>query len=177
MLCAMKTEEGSFGKILKEADFVRHAAIQFAPPRSRPTLRAIAAATLEIAAIPYMVKEPAMGQVRVAWWRETLDRAAAGQPPQQPTAQALAAAWREEIGNAIIPVLSVCEQGFKEGVPREKARADIEAVGQQAWLPLLGVNDSVTTEAALHAGYAWAWARESSQETGRTRIASHLTQK
>ncbi len=64
-------------------DFERYLASLFAPRRQRPALWILLAFNIEIARIREIVSEPAIGQIRLQWWREVLEAAAAGAPVRQ----------------------------------------------------------------------------------------------
>jgi phytoene synthase len=57
----------------------------------RGSLLALLAFNLEIATIPELVSEPMLGEIRLQWWRDTLDDLYAGNPVAHPVAQGLVA--------------------------------------------------------------------------------------
>lgn len=61
---------------------------------ARDALMALYAWNLEVARIPDTVREPLLGQMRLQWWRETLEGIEAGAPRAQPVARALHRAMR-----------------------------------------------------------------------------------
>jgi 15-cis-phytoene synthase len=64
-----------------------------ADPDARATLIAIYALNDELARVGETVRQPMVGEIRLAWWRERLEGLAAGEtPPAQPVLQALAPA-------------------------------------------------------------------------------------
>lgn len=77
---------------LKARDRERWLAILWAPAAARPALVAIHSYDLEQARIVAEAKEPMLGEIRLAWWRERLADLAAGKPaPPQPILAALQA--------------------------------------------------------------------------------------
>ena len=144
---------------VRESDYARYLCAQFAPPSLRLHLYAVAAFAAEAARIPARVNEPAMGQLRVAWWREALDRIEAGSPPDHPVALALAATVPVLAGGrthfeAILDALDVAfAAGEAPGAPPA-----IGAAAQRAWMDLLGVPGVRAADAAAHAAKAWALA-------------------
>ncbi len=68
-----------------------HYALRFAWPAARDGLLAAHACFAEIMAVPMEVSDPAVGAVKLNWWREELDRAFAGQP-RHPATRALSTA-------------------------------------------------------------------------------------
>ncbi len=79
---------------VRQYDPDRFLCAQFAPPAEREALIALCAFSLELALIREHVREPLLGHMRLRWWSDALDAIAAGQPPQHPVADALAAAMR-----------------------------------------------------------------------------------
>jgi phytoene synthase len=72
----------------------RYLATLLAPPSARPTLLALAAFASEIARVPYLASsEPAIGEIRLQWWRDAL-QADDGSRTGNPVADALLAAAR-----------------------------------------------------------------------------------
>lgn len=71
-------------------------AARLAPAATRARLIALYAVNYEIARVSETTKEPHVGAIRFAWWREAVKAVAAGAPaPAHPAAEALAAAHRE----------------------------------------------------------------------------------
>ena len=59
---------------MRQGDPDRFRTALFAPPEAREHLFALYAFNLEIAKIAPMVSEPMLGEIRLQWWRETLDQ-------------------------------------------------------------------------------------------------------
>ena len=73
----------------------RYLAALLGPVGVRADLIALAAFAGEIARIPGFVTEPALGEIRLQWWRDALDRLAAGEPATgNPIADAVGTAVR-----------------------------------------------------------------------------------
>ncbi len=72
----------------------RYLAALLAPADMRADLLAVAAFTAEMRRIPHLVKEPMMGEVRLQWWRETIDGFDHRAPSGHAIADALGAATR-----------------------------------------------------------------------------------
>ena len=70
-------------RLARRHDFERYLATLFAPRRQRPALWTLLAFNAEIARTREIVSEPAIGQIRLRWWREALEAAAAGGPVRQ----------------------------------------------------------------------------------------------
>ena len=73
----------------------RYLAALLAPPPARADLLALAAFASELARVPALVtREPAMGEIRLQWWREALAASGASARTGNPIADALRAAMR-----------------------------------------------------------------------------------
>lgn len=67
--------------LLRERDHDRYIADLFAPEPARRHLFALHAFDTEIARIRFVVSEPALGEIRLQWWRDSVvDRQGAGSP-------------------------------------------------------------------------------------------------
>ena len=80
----MESAAGNAGeacrRLARQHDFERYLATLFAPRRQRPALWILLAFNAEIARTREIVSEPAIGSIRLQWWREVLEAAAAGGP-------------------------------------------------------------------------------------------------
>lgn len=79
---------------VRRYDRDRYLTALFAAPDRREALFAIAAFNLEIAKIREVVTEPLLGEIRLQWWRETIDEIAAGTVRRHEVAVPLASAIR-----------------------------------------------------------------------------------
>ncbi len=79
-------------RIAGDGDPDRTLAALFAPARA--ALLALIAFNVELARIGEQVSEPTLGEIRLAWWREALSRAAQGESTGQPVADAIDALLR-----------------------------------------------------------------------------------
>ncbi len=71
------------GTLLRQGDKARFLTALFAPAEAREGLFALYAFNLEVAKTREMVSEPMLGQIRLQWWRETLEEIFAGQTPRK----------------------------------------------------------------------------------------------
>lgn len=78
-------------RIARSGDPDRAIAALFAPRAVRADLLALYAFNVELARIAEQVSEPALGAMRLQWWREALERAAKGEATGHPVADALGA--------------------------------------------------------------------------------------
>jgi phytoene synthase len=67
-------------KIVRDNDPDRFFSALFAPAALRPSLFVLYAFNSEIARIGEHVREPMLGEIRLQWWRETVEEARAGRP-------------------------------------------------------------------------------------------------
>lgn len=82
--------------LVRRADEDRWLASRFAPAPQRHRLIALYAVNVEIARIAETAREPRLGEIRLAWWREALEEILAGAAPRpHPALAALAAAHAE----------------------------------------------------------------------------------
>jgi phytoene synthase len=75
--------------LVRAGDPDRFFAALFAPGGKRPFLFALYAFSLEIARIRDSISEPALGEIRLQWWRDTLQGEARGNVRGNPVAAAL----------------------------------------------------------------------------------------
>jgi phytoene synthase len=79
---------GAVCRIAKQGDPDRYLAALFAPPSARAQLIALIAFNVELARIAELVSEPALGEIRLQWWRDALGLAAKGKATGNPVADA-----------------------------------------------------------------------------------------
>lgn len=134
----------------------------FAPAADREDLFALYAFNHEIAKTREVVTEPTLGQIRLQWWRESIEGAFAGHPRRHEVVEPLAAAIarhgldREPFDLAI---------DGREADLDDEAPADLDCLvnyAQVTGAPLvrlacqiLGARDPATVEAARLVGTAW----------------------
>ena len=76
-------------RLVRERDPDRYFSALFAPEERRRFLLALYAFNHELARIGETVREPMLGEIRLQWWRETLEGARAGRPRPHHVARAL----------------------------------------------------------------------------------------
>lgn len=69
--------------LLQRADPERFRATMAAPPRARRVLFPIHAFNVEVARAPWASEEPMIAEMRLQWWREEIERIAAGERPRR----------------------------------------------------------------------------------------------
>ncbi|MBX3493294.1 MAG: squalene/phytoene synthase family protein [Parvibaculum sp.] len=77
-------------KEVRRHDHDRFLTVLLAPEPARDALLALYAFNIEIARIPEAVSEPMMGQIRLQWWRETVEGLDRGETRGHAVAEALA---------------------------------------------------------------------------------------
>ena len=88
----MHGEHNYCAQLVRDGDHGRYLTALYAQARARPRLFALYALNVELAHVRAAVSEPLLGEIRLTWWRETVDGCYAGTPRAHPVAQALAAA-------------------------------------------------------------------------------------
>ena len=150
-------------ELVRSADKDRYLASLFAPDDKRPHLMALYAFSLEVARVREIVSEPAMGEFRLQWWRDTIDNIYAGEVPDHPIAQALAGAV-EAGGLARDGLLNLIEARafdlYDDPMPSVPALEGYlgetsSTLIQMAALILSGPDAASAARAAGHAGVAY----------------------
>lgn len=146
--------------IVRRHDPDRYYATLFAPEAARAHLFALYALYRELVHAVQAAREPMILQIRLAWWRETIETARAGKPREHHVAQALAPALAahdlpDELFERII------EARAGEGAAFAEARAAEEHAGATSGA-LMGlaarVLDAPADAPAREAGIAYALA-------------------
>lgn len=142
----------------------RYLAALLAPPAARADLLALAAFAGEVARVPYIAgSEPAIGEIRLQWWRDVLDGERAGEAAANPVAAAL----RDTVARfelPIAPLLDLIEAhafdlyddpmaalAALEGYARKTESAVFEVAAR-----IVVGNNNGAPLAAEHAGFAYA---------------------
>ena len=86
----------------RAADAERRLALAYAPARARGALAALFALDRELGDLVRTTREPMVGQMRLAWWRDALTGLGAGPAPAQPVLRALAGHLPAGVGSAMI---------------------------------------------------------------------------
>jgi len=100
-------------------------------------------------------KEPAIGQIRLAWWREALEKLDSAPPPAEPVLQAVAASGLT--GSALVPVVN----GWEVLIEAEQLDADALrrfGEGRGALFALAGAAMGAVGDPLSAAGQGWALA-------------------
>lgn len=154
-------------RLARRHDFERYLATLFAPRRQRPALWILLAFNAEIARVREIVSEPAIGRIRLQWWREALEAAAGetaadGPVRQHEVAAPLAAALR---AGALEPALL---HDLIDG--RERDLDDAPMADEAALLDYAARTGGLLAEAmalAAGAGQAHPESQRAAQEAAR----------
>lgn len=81
--------------------------LAYAPPAGRPALAALLALDDALALLLRTTSQPAVGQLRLAWWREALAKLDTAPPPAEPVLRGLAAEVlpRGVTGASLVPIV------------------------------------------------------------------------
>lgn len=144
-------------------DHDRYLTAIFAPPGIRDHAFALYAFNVEIAKTREVVTEPLIGQMRLQWWRDALDRLYAGETiaheVARPLGEAVRAAGLER--SLFDRLIDAREADLDDTPPRDQAA--LEAYAEATASPLIelaiglsGTKTEAATEAAKAIGAAWA---------------------
>ena len=150
------------GMTVRRYDRDRFVTALFAPPAAREDLFTLYAFNTEIARIRETVSEPMLGQIRLQWWRDTLDCVCRGDPTHNPLADNLSELIRRQsLPRPLFDRLVEARELDMQDAPAEtlsqlKLYVEDSAAGLSALAALiLGGDDAATQEAARHIGQAW----------------------
>lgn len=92
--------------------------LAYAPTEGRAALAALLALDDALAQVLRTTTEPALGQMRLAWWREALERLDQAPPPAEPVLEGLARAGLA--GTPLVPIV----HGWEVLIEEEQLDAD-----------------------------------------------------
>lgn len=149
---------------VRQGDPDRYWTLLLTRPVHRPALTALYAFNLELARIPDQISEPAMGAIRLQWWRETVDSLATPPVRSHPVAQALAetaAADQGWLRPMLHDLIDARAADIASDGPADfadvLAYADGTAGGlSEAAARLCGAEQPAARHAARQVGRAWA---------------------
>jgi NADH dehydrogenase [ubiquinone] 1 alpha subcomplex assembly factor 6 len=161
----------------------------FAPASRRDDLIALYAFNLELARSREMVSEPALGQIRLQWWRDAVAECYEGRARRHQVVQPLAAAIeRHGLSRELLDrIIDAREADFDPSPPSDTdslvayAQNSSGALNRLA-LTILGVEEENAQQAAMAVGTAWVLAGTARGlrhllMTGRRPLPSDLTEK
>jgi len=128
--------------------------LTYAPTAGRAALAALLALDDALAQLLRTTREPAIGQIRLAWWRERLEALDAGPPPAEPVLRALAESGVP--GASLAPIVDGWEVLIEE---RLDARALTRfGEGRGALFVAAGAAMGAEGDPLVEAGQGWALA-------------------
>jgi phytoene synthase len=141
----------------------RALAVLFAPADRHPALMALLAFNLEVAKIRESVSEPMLGEIRLQWWRETVEEIYTGAPRRHAVVQPLAdAVARFGLPRAPFDRLIDARAFDLNDSPPADLAALIEYADATSGtltrlaLTILGVGNEAAASAGGNVGIAWA---------------------
>jgi NADH dehydrogenase [ubiquinone] 1 alpha subcomplex assembly factor 6 len=147
---------------VRRHDHDRYLCALFLPARIRDAAIALLAFNAEIARTREIVSEPLLGQIRLQWWRDTLDEISAGKVREHPVVSALAAAMSEHgiERTRLDAMIDAREADLEDAPPRNLAALEAYARATSGNLTasvmgLLG-DRAPAFAAAEEVGTAWA---------------------
>lgn len=103
----------------------RFFAVLFAPEDKRPHLYALTALYYEIAHAASAPREPMLKEIRLTWWRETIERARAGKPRDHAVARALTETLKaHDLPDALFEAMIAARGAGFSGAAEAEAHAD-----------------------------------------------------
>jgi len=144
-------------------DYDRYIATLAAPSALRGYLSVLLAFNDEIARVRDTVSEPALGDIRLTWWREAVNEAALGTAKEHPIARALAVTLQTRdvdphyLHNMIdARARDLDDAPFATLEELEKYADATSGNLSLAMLDVLGVKEDAAQTAARQSGTAWA---------------------
>ena len=148
---------------VRRHDYDRYFCTLFAPDDRRLGLIALLALNLELARVRERVSEATLGQIRLAWWHETIEGIFEGKPRQHPVARALAdSVARHDISRASLDSMIEArsiefeEQGFPTLESLERFADQTSGALHRSCLRVLEVEAPEIEASVGHVGTAWA---------------------
>jgi NADH dehydrogenase [ubiquinone] 1 alpha subcomplex assembly factor 6 len=158
----MSSPLSEVGQQARTRDWERFICALFAPDERRQAVFAILAFNAELARTRSVVTEPILGQMRLQWWRDALDRIfddAANVPAGNPLLAAMAAAINQyDLPRPVIAAMIDARSLDLEDAPHE----DLEGL-----LAYAGATSGGVTELTLHALGVYDGADAEAQDTIR----------
>lgn len=160
----MTPASGSYcAQQVEQFDNDRYLSAAYAPPERREGLVALYAFNLDVARIREQMREPLLAQIRLQWWRDTVEGIFAGKAASQPVAMALAETVRRHGIDAadLERYLDGRARDLDDAAPADmvalEGYADATAASLSAMaLRVLGVEGDGASTAMRHVAVAWA---------------------
>lgn len=146
-----------FAQLVGELPLERRLALAYAPARARPATLALFALDSALGRVLRSTREPMLGQLRLAWWREALARPLDQQPPGELVLAALRAFGDQR---ASLECLVDGWEALLGDAPLSQHHLTLFATGRGEACAVLAevLGEDGTTGSARQAGSAWALA-------------------
>lgn len=148
---------------VRRHDHDRYLTALFLPADRRAAALALYAFNLEIARTREIISEPLLGQIRLQWWRETIEGVFEGTPREHPVLDALGAAIRthELPRDRLEGLIDAREADLDDGPPSDLKALETYASDTSGALSALVMQtlagpDETASAAARQVGTAWA---------------------
>jgi phytoene synthase len=148
--------------VVRRHDPDRYFSVLFAPKHLRLPLMALYAFNYEIARVGESVREPMMGEIRLQWWRETVEGARAGNPRAHHVAVALADVLKRHDLPQNLFDAAIDARSFDVSADRFETVSALETYGAETVGSLIALAARILgagsrrDEQARHAGTAYA---------------------
>ena len=148
--------------IVRKNDHDRYLTVLHARPDDRAGLFALYAFNVEVAKTREVVTEPALGEIRLQWWRETVEQLYCGQCREHEVVKALADLLHHQDlpEKALLDLIDAREGDLYDEQPQTLQQLETYAErtggGIQALAALSVGATNGALEAARHVGIAWA---------------------
>ncbi|MBT3906000.1 MAG: squalene/phytoene synthase family protein [Rhodospirillaceae bacterium] len=157
------TEYAYCQNLVERFDPDRYLCSLFAGSEIRADLMALYAFNVEVAGIRESVSEPLIGQMRLQWWRDSMDRIFGGAPPAHQVATALSQTINKfDLERSAFDVLLDARTADFDDAPfatlleLESYVENTSATLTRLTLQILGQSESRILEVGRHVGIAWA---------------------
>lgn len=158
-------DNGYCASQVRAFDSDRYVTSLFAPAPLRDDLIALYAFNLELARSREMVSEPALGQIRLQWWRDAIGECYEGRARRHQVVQPLAGAIERHglSREAFDRIIDAREADFDPAPPDSidslvAYAENSSGILNRLALTILGVEEAKAQQAALAVGTAWALA-------------------
>ncbi len=148
---------------VRDHDHDRYLTALFAPADRREAIFALYAFNVEVARTREAVSEPILGQIRLQWWRETVEGIYRGEVREHPVVEALSeAVLRYDLGRASFErLLDARAADLDDAPPANLAALEAYAGATSGTLSelamaVLGFAEGAPSRAAHLVGTAWA---------------------
>lgn len=148
---------------VRKHDRDRFVTALFAPAAKREALFALYAFNAELARVRELVSEPLLGEMRLQWWRDAIEKFYSGGYLAHPVAEGLAAAIRaHQLSRGLFDrLIDARAADLLNGPPADLAALEAYADGTSATVvalaaEILGARGAATAPAIRHAGIGWA---------------------